>query len=117
MKVFRATNDFIREYIFPGLDIAVKNAVYHELCNLYRLGPPSPIPPSLPTSPFHSAISKEPLAFVREAQREWEETLRLGINSLATELAVPLVKEVGVAHPSPAHSFLLGGAGLIHIKL
>ena len=37
---------------------------------------------------------KAPLDFVRETQEEWEVKLRRGVNTLCTELGVPLAREV-----------------------
>ena len=51
----------------------------------------SGIPPPLDIPPKHR---KEPLDFVREAQEEWEVKLRRGVNTLCTELGVPLAREV-----------------------
>lgn len=51
----------------------------------------SGIPPLLDIPSKHR---KEPLDFVREAQEEWEVKLRRGVNTLCTELGVPLAREV-----------------------
>ena len=56
---------------------------------LHQSGIPSP----LDIPPRHR---KEPLDFVREAQEEWEVKLRRGVNTLCTELGVPLTREVCV---------------------
>ena len=51
----------------------------------------SGIPPPLDIPLEHR---KELLDFVREAQEEWEVKLRRGVNTLCTELGVPLAREV-----------------------
>ena len=55
----------------------------------HQSGKPSPL--DIP-----SEHRKEPLDFVREAQEKWEVKMKRGVNTLCTELGVPLSREVGV---------------------
>ncbi|XP_068249236.1 TBC1 domain family member 19 [Palaemon carinicauda] len=65
------------------LDTRLRNA-------LYRLMHVQPTLLSNPDTPVH--VLKEPLAYVRKAQSSWERRLVKCVNSMASELGVPLAR-------------------------
>uniref|UniRef100_A0A3Q2QT79 TBC1 domain family, member 19 n=1 Tax=Fundulus heteroclitus TaxID=8078 RepID=A0A3Q2QT79_FUNHE len=67
-----------------GWEKKLQNAVYREL----------QLPPSHPTAPPEHL--KEPLAYMRKAQASWEKRILKSLNSMSTELGVPLARQVGV---------------------
>ncbi|KAM6909057.1 LOW QUALITY PROTEIN: TBC1 domain family member 19 [Xenentodon cancila] len=65
-----------------GWEKQLQNAVYRELhIQLPQCHPPAP--------PEHL---KEPLAYMRKAQASWEKRILKSLNSMSTELAVPLAR-------------------------
>ncbi|XP_076016137.1 TBC1 domain family member 19 [Genypterus blacodes] len=65
-----------------GWEKKLQNAVYRELHVL--------LPPSHPTAPPEHR--KEPLAYMRKAQAQWEKRVLKSLNSMSTELEVPLAR-------------------------
>ncbi|XP_042871283.1 TBC1 domain family member 19-like [Penaeus japonicus] len=66
-----------------SLDTRLRNALYHLMH----------VQPTLlanPDTPRH--VLKEPLAYVRKAQSSWERRLVKCVNSMATELSIPLAR-------------------------
>uniref|UniRef100_A0A8D0AB97 TBC1 domain family, member 19 n=1 Tax=Sander lucioperca TaxID=283035 RepID=A0A8D0AB97_SANLU len=63
-----------------GWERQLQNAVYREL----------QLPPSHPTAPPEHL--KEPLAYMRKAQASWEKRVLKSLNSMSTELGVPLAR-------------------------
>uniref|UniRef100_A0A3B3YPP8 Rab-GAP TBC domain-containing protein n=1 Tax=Poecilia mexicana TaxID=48701 RepID=A0A3B3YPP8_9TELE len=51
----------------------------------------SQLPPSHPTAPLEHL--KEPLAYMRKAQASWEKRILKSLNSMSTELGVPLARK------------------------
>ncbi|KAJ8008054.1 hypothetical protein DPEC_G00100790 [Dallia pectoralis] len=66
-----------------GWERKLQNAVYREL-----LVQPPPCHPATP--PEHT---KEPLAYMRKAQASWEKRILKSLNSMCTELGVPLARK------------------------
>ncbi|XP_008285646.1 TBC1 domain family member 19 [Stegastes partitus] len=65
-----------------GWERKLQNAVYRELH--------IQLPPSHPTAPPEHL--KEPLAYMRKAQASWEKRVLKSLNSMSTELGVPLAR-------------------------
>lgn len=65
-----------------GWERRLQNAVYRELH--------VQLPPSHPTPPPEHL--KEPLAYMRKAQASWEKRVLKSLNSMSTELGVPLAR-------------------------
>uniref|UniRef100_A0A8D0DBA0 TBC1 domain family, member 19 n=1 Tax=Sander lucioperca TaxID=283035 RepID=A0A8D0DBA0_SANLU len=65
-----------------GWERQLQNAVYRELH--------VQLPPSHPTAPPEHL--KEPLAYMRKAQASWEKRVLKSLNSMSTELGVPLAR-------------------------
>ncbi|XP_047465169.1 TBC1 domain family member 19 isoform X2 [Mugil cephalus] len=65
-----------------GWEKRLQNAVYRELH--------IQLPPSLPTAPPEHL--KEPLAYMRNAQASWEKRVLKSLNSMSTELGLPLAR-------------------------
>ncbi|KAM8882450.1 TBC1 domain family member 19 [Synchiropus picturatus] len=65
-----------------GWERKLQNAVYRELH--------VQLPPSLPQAPPEHL--KEPLAYMRKAQSSWEKRVFKSLNSMSTELEVPLAR-------------------------
>uniref|UniRef100_A0A4W6CT71 TBC1 domain family, member 19 n=1 Tax=Lates calcarifer TaxID=8187 RepID=A0A4W6CT71_LATCA len=63
-----------------GWERKLQNAVYREL----------QLPPSHPAAPPEHL--KEPLAYMRKAQASWEKRVLKSLNSMSTELGVPLAR-------------------------
>uniref|UniRef100_A0A8C3AET4 TBC1 domain family, member 19 n=1 Tax=Cyclopterus lumpus TaxID=8103 RepID=A0A8C3AET4_CYCLU len=63
-----------------GWERQLQNAVYREL----------QLPPSHPAAPPEHL--KEPLAYMRKAQASWEKRVLKSLNSMSTELGVPLAR-------------------------
>uniref|UniRef100_A0A3Q3X3U1 Rab-GAP TBC domain-containing protein n=1 Tax=Mola mola TaxID=94237 RepID=A0A3Q3X3U1_MOLML len=79
---------FMRIIIFlclAGWERKLQNAVYREL----------QLPPSHPAAPPEHL--KEPLAYMRKAQASWEKRVLKSLNSVSTELGVPLARMRPVA--------------------
>ncbi|NWH23180.1 TBC19 protein, partial [Grus americana] len=72
--------DFLKT---SGWEKKLQNAVYSEL-NVF----PSPCHPAAP--PEHM---KEPLAYMRKAQGSWEKRILKSLNSMCTELSIPLAQK------------------------
>ncbi|XP_037991818.1 TBC1 domain family member 19 isoform X2 [Motacilla alba alba] len=72
--------DFLKT---SGWEKKLQNAVYSEL-NMF----PSPCHPAAP--PEHI---KEPLAYMRKAQGSWEKRILKSLNSMSTELNIPLAQK------------------------
>ncbi|NXI36805.1 TBC19 protein, partial [Galbula dea] len=72
--------DFLKT---SGWEKKLQNAVYSEL-NVF----PSPCYPAAP--PEHM---KEPLAYMRKAQGSWEKRILKSLNSMCTELSIPLAQK------------------------
>uniref|UniRef100_A0A8C8EAK6 TBC1 domain family member 19 n=2 Tax=Otus sunia TaxID=257818 RepID=A0A8C8EAK6_9STRI len=70
-------------FILTGWEKKLQNAVYSEL-NVF----PSPCHPAAP--PEHM---KEPLAYMRKAQGSWEKRILKSLNSMCTELSIPLAQK------------------------
>ncbi|KAL8612925.1 hypothetical protein ACOMHN_035002 [Nucella lapillus] len=64
-----------------GWDRKLRNAIYHYL-NTHPRQPPQP-------DPDHN---KEPLLYVRKAQQAWEKKILKSLNSMCTELNIPLAR-------------------------
>ncbi|XP_036407439.1 TBC1 domain family member 19 [Megalops cyprinoides] len=80
--------DDVRNYLKnTGWERALQNAVYRELHVLP--------PPSHPAAPPQHM--KEPLVYMRKAQASWENRILKSLNSMCTELGVPLARK------RPAH--------------
>ncbi|XP_077444251.1 TBC1 domain family member 19 [Stigmatopora argus] len=76
--------DDVRRYLrTSGWERKLQNAVHRELL-ICRLPPSLPAPP-----PEHL---KEPLAYMRKAQADWERRILKSLNSMSTELGVPLAR-------------------------
>ncbi|XP_063257811.1 TBC1 domain family member 19 isoform X2 [Prinia subflava] len=74
----------IKEFLkTSGWEKKLQNAVYSEL-NVF----PSPCHPAAP--PEHI---KEPLAYMRKAQGSWEKRILKSLNSMCTELNIPLAQK------------------------
>uniref|UniRef100_A0A8C3IYQ5 TBC1 domain family member 19 n=1 Tax=Chrysemys picta bellii TaxID=8478 RepID=A0A8C3IYQ5_CHRPI len=73
--------DFLKT---SGWEKRLQNAVYSEL-NVF----PSPCHPAAP--PEHM---KEPLVYMRKAQGSWEKRILKSLNSMCTELSIPLARKV-----------------------
>ncbi|XP_077597734.1 TBC1 domain family member 19 [Stigmatopora nigra] len=81
--------DDVRHYLrTSGWERKLQNAVHRELL-ICRLPPSLPAPP-----PEHL---KEPLAYMRKAQADWERRILKSLNSMSTELEVPLARMRPVA--------------------
>ncbi|XP_053886353.1 TBC1 domain family member 19 isoform X1 [Malaclemys terrapin pileata] len=72
--------DFLKT---SGWEKRLQNAVYSEL-NVF----PSPCHPAAP--PEHM---KEPLVYMRKAQGSWEKRILKSLNSMCTELSIPLARK------------------------
>uniref|UniRef100_A0A3P9P4M1 TBC1 domain family, member 19 n=1 Tax=Poecilia reticulata TaxID=8081 RepID=A0A3P9P4M1_POERE len=66
-----------------GWEKKLQNAIYRELH--------IQLPPSHPTAPLEHL--KEPLAYMRKAQASWEKRILKSLNSMSTELGVPLARK------------------------
>ncbi|KAK6493636.1 TBC1 domain family member 19 isoform X1 [Huso huso] len=66
-----------------GWETKLQNAVYRELNVLP--------PPSHPEAPAEHI--KEPLAYMRKAQGSWEKRILKSLNSMCTELSIPLARK------------------------
>ncbi|XP_051030039.1 TBC1 domain family member 19 isoform X3 [Phodopus roborovskii] len=66
-----------------GWEKKLQNAVYSEL-NVFPL-------PSHPSAPAEHL--KEPLAYMRKAQGSWEKRILKSLNSMCTELSIPLARK------------------------
>ncbi|XP_028854678.1 TBC1 domain family member 19 isoform X2 [Denticeps clupeoides] len=76
--------DDVRRFLAAsGWERKLQNAVYRELHVLPPPGHPA-------ASPEHA---KEPLAYMREAQAGWERRILKSLNSMSTELGVPLARK------------------------
>ncbi|XP_067293435.1 TBC1 domain family member 19 isoform X2 [Pseudorasbora parva] len=76
--------DDVRRYLkASGWERKLQNAVYRELHIL-----PPPGHPRAP--PEHT---KEPLAYMRKAQASWEKRILKSLNSMCTELGIPLARK------------------------
>ncbi|KAG5260750.1 hypothetical protein AALO_G00296050 [Alosa alosa] len=76
--------DDVRNFLkVSGWERKLQNAVYREL----HIRPP-PRHPAAP--PEHT---KEPLAYMRKAQASWEKRILKSLNSMCTELGVPLASK------------------------
>ncbi|KXJ22401.1 TBC1 domain family member 19 [Exaiptasia diaphana] len=85
-----------------GWDITLQNAVYREI-------KVNPIP-KLDTPDF---AAKEPLQFIRKAQATWEKRIVKSINSMCTELSLPLAtKRSAVEQASISSKFQTLGSDL-----
>ncbi|XP_039398348.1 TBC1 domain family member 19 isoform X2 [Mauremys reevesii] len=74
----------IKEFLkTSGWEKRLQNAVYSEL-NVF----PSPCHPAAP--PEHM---KEPLVYMRKAQGSWEKRILKSLNSMCTELSIPLARK------------------------
>ncbi|XP_067418652.1 TBC1 domain family member 19 isoform X3 [Emydura macquarii macquarii] len=74
----------IKEFLkTSGWEKKLQNAVYSEL-NVF----PSPCHPAAP--PEHM---KEPLVYMRKAQGSWEKRILKSLNSMCTELSIPLARK------------------------
>nr|XP_044986077.1 TBC1 domain family member 19 isoform X2 [Jaculus jaculus] len=74
----------IKEFFkISGWEKKLQNAVYSEL-NVY------PLPSHPAASPEHL---KEPLVYMRKAQGSWEKRILKSLNSMCTELSIPLARK------------------------
>nr|DBA29262.1 TPA: hypothetical protein GDO54_009504 [Pyxicephalus adspersus] len=74
----------IREFLkSSGWEKKLQNAVYRELTVL-----PAPCHPAAPAEHI-----KEPLAYMRRAQASWEKRVLKSLNSMCTELNIPLARK------------------------
>ncbi|XP_052590906.1 TBC1 domain family member 19 isoform X2 [Peromyscus californicus insignis] len=74
----------IKEFFkISGWEKKLQNAVYSEL-NVYPL-------PSHPSAPPEHL--KEPLVYMRKAQGSWEKRILKSLNSMCTELSIPLARK------------------------
>ncbi|XP_063778241.1 TBC1 domain family member 19 isoform X1 [Pseudophryne corroboree] len=74
----------IKEYLkASGWEKKLQNAVYRELSVL-----PAPCHPAAPAENI-----KEPLSYMRRAQASWEKRVLKSLNSMCTELNVPLARK------------------------
>ncbi|XP_032237861.2 TBC1 domain family member 19 [Nematostella vectensis] len=91
---------YIRE---SGWEVKLQNAVYRQLIV-------NPIPPPAYIPEPHS---KEPLAFIRKAQATWEKRIVKSVNSMCTELSLPLArKRSAIDQATMASTFETLGADL-----
>lgn len=67
-----------------GWDRKLRNAIYQFL----QTHPVSPHPPSAPADHL-----KEPLVYIRKAQQAWEKRILKSLNSMCTELNIPLARK------------------------
>lgn len=76
--------DDVKEFLkTAGWEKKLQNAVYRELSVL-----PSPSHPAAPADHI-----KEPLAYMRRAQASWEKRVLKSLNSMCTELSIPLARK------------------------
>lgn len=73
------------QYVYSALLVRLKNAVYKELFRLLEQGRIGSV-----DTPLH--VQKEPVSFIRMAQRKWEDRLKIAINKLCTDNNVVLSK-------------------------
>lgn len=66
-----------------GWEVKLQNAVYSQLKSL----------PAYAASDISQRQVKEPLAFIRKAQMNWEKRIVKSINSMCTELSLPLARK------------------------
>ncbi|KAJ7325676.1 hypothetical protein OS493_029100 [Desmophyllum pertusum] len=76
----RSVENFLRDC---GWEVKVQNAVYTQLKSL----------PMSSISDIPQNQVKEPLAFIRKAQMNWEKRIVKSINSMCTELSLPLARK------------------------
>ncbi|KAF6133233.1 TBC1 domain family member 19 [Phyllostomus discolor] len=83
IKLESLKEDIKRFFKTSGWEKKLQNAVYSELSVF-----PSPRHPAAP--PEHL---KEPLAYMRKAQGSWEKRILKSLNSMCTELSIPLARK------------------------
>lgn len=76
----RSIQTYLRD---SGWEVKIQNAVYTQLKSL----------PVSSTSDIPQNLQKEPLAFIRKAQMNWEKRIVKSINSMCTELSLPLARK------------------------
>ncbi|XP_036274881.1 TBC1 domain family member 19 isoform X3 [Pipistrellus kuhlii] len=83
IKLESLKEDIKRFFKTSGWEKKLQNAVYSELSVF-----PLPINPAVP--PEHL---KEPLVYMRKAQGSWEKRILKSLNSMCTELSIPLARK------------------------
>ncbi|XP_051756935.1 TBC1 domain family member 19 isoform X2 [Ctenopharyngodon idella] len=83
IKLETLKDDVRRLLKASGWERKLQNAVYREL----HIQPP----PGNPRAP--SEHTKEPLAYMRKAQLSWEKRILKSLNSMCTELGIPLARK------------------------
>ncbi|KAM5339510.1 TBC1 domain family member 19 isoform 3-T3 [Glossophaga mutica] len=83
IKLESLKEDIKRFFKTSGWEKKLQNAVYSEL-NVFPL-------PSHPAAPPEHL--KEPLAYMRKAQGSWEKRILKSLNSMCTELSIPLARK------------------------
>ncbi|KAJ8298134.1 hypothetical protein KUTeg_024665 [Tegillarca granosa] len=81
-------------FVNSGWDKKLKNAIYKFMLTHHKI--PYPQPPS--------DHVKEPLQYLRKAQQAWEKRILKSLNSMCTELNIPLARKVNLSQIRPVYA-------------